>query len=371
VGNKHWKIRRRAGGLLAGVLPMAVGVPGHVKSDGKVWWMEMKRFMKGCGIIALTFVVVGVTLGMIGRTVAGQETINAVVEEVTGGRMHVDNGVMWRWGNTNFNIATDRGAFFVDQIGDVTEVMPIEGVVMSSAYQEESVFWGDNVKEYLASDIRKLDIDMAGGYLFASLSGDDQIYVETYGTCIVDSYVEEGTLYLRADDSVNGWIDEDWTVNLYLPENYLFEEVDLEMGAGELYFDGLCAKEVSLQVGAGSVMLDNIAVQDLETSVGAGEITLTGMDVRDLDVEVGMGQFTAEGAVNGDICVECSMGCVDLGLAGKGQDFNYQLEGSMGNIVFDGVYSNGFAKKQQIDNGASKNMDIECSMGSVSVWFMD
>ena len=67
----------------------------------------------------------------------------------------------------------------------------------------------------------------------------------------------------------------------------------------------------------------------------------------------------------------CSMGYVALYLMGNEDDFNYQLEGAMGNIDIGGMSFSGFGQEKKIDNGASKNIEVECSMGNISILFMD
>ena len=48
----------------------------------------MKRFMKGCAVMALIFAVLGSALAFVGSSVAGRTTIGQVVETVTKGRVH-------------------------------------------------------------------------------------------------------------------------------------------------------------------------------------------------------------------------------------------------------------------------------------------
>ena len=118
-------------------------------------------------------------------------------------------------------------------------------------------------------------------------------------------------------------------------------------------------------------MLDDIKVQELDVSIGAGRIDITGMEAGELNAEVGMGELLADGAVSGNVDVECAMGNVEIGLAGSENDFNYYLEGSMGSIQVgdSGYISGGFSQKRTIDNNASKEMEIECAMGNITIWF--
>lgn len=363
----------------------------------------MKRFMKGCGILALVLIGVGVTLGMAGRSVAGQAAIREVVEDVTGGRVRMDGGNWWGWNFvTNHHNAYAEDYGVCEQIPSVEQILSVEQTdVVSSVegvdviegcyasgdwetgweglYDIEDAFdfdksyqiWkGDVAKYQLGTDIRELDIELGGGSFSTIISDDDNFYVEAEGVHKFQGFVEDNTLYIKSASASRGG-SQNGEVILYVPENYYFEEVEIDVGAGELWFVNLNAQEASLEVGAGSIMLDDIKVQELDVSIGAGRIDITGMEAGELNAEVGMGELLADGAVSGNVDVECAMGNVEIGLAGSENDFNYYLEGSMGSIQVgdSGYISGGFSQKRTIDNNASKEMEIECAMGNITIWF--
>ena len=359
----------------------------------------MKKFMKGCGILALVLIGVGVTLGMAGRSVAGQATIRAVVEDVTGGRIRMDGGNWWGWNFViNHHNAYAQEYDVVEQVLSVeqTDVLSIvegddvidggyasedwetgwEGLYdIEDAFDFDEVYqiWKGNVAKYqLGTDIEDLDIELGGGSFTTIVSDDDNFYVEAEGVHKFQGFVEDNTLYIKSTSTSRGG-SQKGEVTLYVPENYYFEEVEIDVGAGALWFSNLNAQEASLEVGAGSIALNDPKVQDLDVSIGAGKIDMTGMEAGNLDVEVGAGELIAEGTVLNNADVECAMGNVEIGLAGSENDFNYYLEGHMGSIQVgdSGYISGGFSQKRTIDNRASKEMEIECSMGNITIWFMD
>ena len=52
----------------------------------------MKRFMKGCAITALIFVVLGLILGIVAGNARGRIAIQDAVEAITGGRVRLQLG---------------------------------------------------------------------------------------------------------------------------------------------------------------------------------------------------------------------------------------------------------------------------------------
>ena len=327
----------------------------------------MKSFMKGCAITAFIFAVLGCVLGMIGSTMAGRTTISQVVEAATGGRVRLNPEKWWSW-------SMNMGGDILDEIDDIDFIGDFDiGEAGMFDANKDIYFEGDVEKYCPGTDIQDLEIEVGGCSLETKVSGDDRIYLEMKNAHKFQGYVEDGTLYIRATTgSVNHWSEMgSRVITLYLPENYSFHEVKADLGAGEMRFDGLKAEEVSLESGAGRIASNRLQAKSLEISIGAGFIELKDMEADTLEVEVGMGEFVAEGAIHGSASVECSMGNVEMTLEGSEKDFNYELEGSMGNIELGAESFSGFSREKKIENNARKNMEIECSMGNIFIRFKE
>lgn len=341
----------------------------------------MKRFMKGCAITALIFAILGCILGMIGSSMAGRTTISQVVDAVTGGRVHMNPEKWWKWGINiggdilddidigNFSIGHfDTGNFSTGDFS--TGEFDIRDASMFDSNQD--IFFDGDVEKYCpGTNIRNLEIEVGGCYLETRPSGDDLIYLEMENAHKFQGYVEDGTLYIKSTTgSVNHWSDiGKRKIIVYLPDNYEFHKVEIEFGAGEMVFDGLIAEEAFLEAGAGRIVADCPRVNSLDISIGAGSIELTDMEIDRLEAEVGMGEFLADGKINKSASVDCSMGNVDMRIEGSEQDFNYSLDGAMGNISVGSASFSGFSQEKKIDNKARKDMEIECSMGNITISF--
>lgn len=319
----------------------------------------MKKFMKGCAITALILFVSGLVLAMVAGTVRGRTTIENVVKNVTGGRVSIHlNPFDWGIFVDDSNILG-----WIDDVDfDVEENMNFD--------RTHTILKG-NVERYsLGSDIRELDFELGACSFTTQLSPDNNFYLEASYAGKLQGYVENGTLYIRSTATVKRWNElNGCRVILYVPADAYFDKAEVEVGAGRLEFDQLQAKEVSLEVGAGQISLNELQSESLEVNVGLGQITLEEMTVGRLNAEIGMGEFVAAGALNGDADVECSMGNVSLTLEGNQKDFNFELSKAMGNVTVGRSSSSGFASEQYLDNQAGKTIDVECSMGNVTIKF--
>ena len=324
----------------------------------------MKKFMKGCAVTAFVFAIVGFVLGLVGGTRAGRSTIFQIVDSVTGGKAHIFHRNWWGWGIEFDNDLIDTGQWEHDMGEDYYDESMFD--------QEHEILKGDVDKYCPGSGIRNLDIEAGGCRLITELSQDDSIYLEVSNGYVFQGFVEDDTLYIKSSRSTLSWAEKDnCTITLYLPADYHFLEVEAEIGAGYMQLDRLAAEDVSLEAGAGQIELDSPQIQNVEITVGAGSVSLCNMNAAYLDVEVGMGELYAEGILNGDADVECSMGSVTMELNGRESDYNYEVEGSMGNIDIQGESYIGLGQERSINNHADKTISVECSMGYVSVVFVE
>ena len=342
----------------------------------------MKRFMKGCAITAFVFAVLGFVLAFVGRRVAGSKEIERAVSDATGGWIRVNTEPWWKLGvysgvkellepeeEAGHSASAEYWEGWEDREGEMED----DGAYHSENFDKEYSILSGNVEKYCpGTDIRKLDIQVGCCQLMTLPSEDGKIYLEAHNARKFQGYVEDGTLYIKSapGGSVIDWADiSDRIINLYLPDDYRFEEVDMEVGAGQLMFTDLRSEEISLEVGAGHIDICGIQTKNLDVSVGAGYMNLDQMDVTEMDVEVGLGEFTAFGRIGREADIECSMGNVELELEGNERDYNYDLENSMGNVNLGNENFSGLSQERYIDNGADKNINIECSMGNITVYF--
>lgn len=339
----------------------------------------MKKFMKGCAYTALVFFVIGFVLATAAGSVRGRTTIEDVVESVTGGRVHIDWGP-FPWG---INVRGGNGFLgwwdngFLDDVLDddfLEDIDHVDYIVEENiGFDRNHTILKGNVEKYsLGSDIRRLDFEVGACSFTTEPSADDNFYLKADYAGKLQGYVEGSTLYIRSTATVKKWNDlNGCRIVLYVPEGAYFDSADIEVGAGRLEFDRLYADDISLEVGAGQITLKNLQAGKLESSVGFGQLELKDSEVGTLDAEVGMGDFSADGVLGGDAKVECAMGNVSLKLEGSQRDYNYELSKALGSVTLGNTTSSGFASEKYIDNGADKTIEIECSMGNVSVRFTE
>lgn len=311
----------------------------------------MKKFMMVCAIMAACMLTLGIVLSLAAGAVRGAGAITEVVESVTGGRVRLNFGS----GSGPWGILWNNGCN--------------SAVIFDDSHPVQQ---GDVDRFAISSDVKRMKIDLGNCIFETAVSADDSFYLTAENAGKYQCYEENGVLHLNVGNPntfILGIGSNTERFTLYIPSGQHFEEVELDLGAGQVTLNNLSADTVSLDVGAGQIIARNIRARELAVDVGAGQVELPGMNVNVLEAEIGMGELLGGGSILERADLECSMGNIEMTLEGSWQDFNYKLDVAAGNLDLGSNSYSGLAQKQNIQNNAAKNMAIECSMGNVTILF--
>lgn len=223
----------------------------------------------------------------------------------------------------------------------------------------------EEIKSYeITSEIHSLDIHISAAD-FKILSADE-LSVESNLKYL--SVSQDGGILRILDEAKSGSDYSDATLTLYLPNDAVFNDVDIETGAAKMTVDSLSAHSVELKLGAGDVRFESLNVSsDVDIEGGAGQITIVSGRLNDLSLEMGLGQLNLTAALTGDSELEFGVGESNLTLIGAKGDYKIDVEKGIGNITVDG--------KAVTDFGSSGNgqncISIKGGVGSINLNFLE
>ncbi len=161
-----------------------------------------------------------------------------------------------------------------------------------------------------------------------------------------------------------GWERKDGPELLFtvqVPKDYRFSHVSLK----SVHSNRLLDREYS----GPAIMAQTLSAEELDIEAQAGAVKISSGNVGKLDLESSAGAIEFSGSTSGDIDAECRVGAIRLELAGKKEDYNYDVQCKMGAIKIGDQGTAALKGSQQTDNGASKNMDLDCKTGAIQVDF--
>lgn len=128
--------------------------------------------------------------------------------------------------------------------------------------------------------------------------------------------------------------------------------------------------KVNISSGMGDSILENINTESIITKSGMGDFHAAEITCKQVDVELGMGDAKITGTIPGDINIDNGMGDVALQLAGKREDYNYDIDRGMGSIEIDGEKNSGMGEVKE-EHNASHTVVISNGMGDTEIEFRE
>ncbi len=207
----------------------------------------------------------------------------------------------------------------------------------------------EEVNEEVEGDIRGLDLHVQAGSVLVSEGDCFSITERTEGKPLY-SVVEDGIWRLSAREQ--GYADGAALGGLYVDN----EGIYWKAGLGEVHITiprGVVLDEISIEVEGGEVEIDRFSCKNMEIEIQAGSVNFRG------DVEE-------------RISVECQAGAVSGLLAGRPEDFNVDVECSVGSVTVGGSTWAGLFMDQEAGSGnRSKEMELSCEAGSIDLDFFE
>lgn len=245
---------------------------------------------------------------------------------------------------------------------DVTLQVTTDGIYFTDSDPEEEA---ENIREYEeqtaesisvldmdASEVKCIELNLDAGTIEIKESEDGSFYYETDGVMLVTSKYKNGTLDLTAgfESKWKSLGSSAGSAIIYLPKQ-TYEEIKLDMGAGE--FTGYIpeCEILSVSMGAGECNFDSVKAKETKFQVGAGECHIGRLETDDMDADIAVGE-------------------ISIGIVGEENDYDYDIEVGAGEVHIGTRTYSGIGSGGSRDNGSDRKIDVECGMGEVRLDFI-
>lgn len=180
--------------------------------------------------------------------------------------------------------------------------------------------------------------------------------------------VTDGKLCIDETKKVISPFNNNVTVILYIPEKFVFDDVAIETGAGEVEIDALSADVLTLSLGAGEAEIKNLTANSrADIDGGAGELTINGGKLCNLTLDMGVGELTLKSRIEGKSSLNYGIGEAKLTLLGSREDYQIELDKGIGEAKLDGE-----SMKDDSVYGAGKNLiEIDGGIGEINIGFLE
>lgn len=153
---------------------------------------------------------------------------------------------------------------------------------------------------------------------------------------------------------------------IYIPKDYIFNKVEIDMGAGKLNISDLISRELELDLGAGKSIINNLNVLNGATlDGGIGSINITGGVINNMKLEVGVGNINLNSIITGGSYINAGVGKLDLNILDSFDNYRVSINKGLGSAEL-----NGSKMEDNVVYGTGYNIiNIDGGIGSISVKF--
>jgi len=213
------------------------------------------------------------------------------------------------------------------------------------------------IKE-INSDILEIDIEIEDAKL--TFKTDNVFKVEANEKIKLN--VKNKKIIIKENSSLfNDNLEE---IIIYLPDNYIFNEVSIDSGSGSINIDKLSTYELDFDLGAGALNIENLTVtSNASIDTGAGQVNIDNCNINNLDLDVGVGKTVINGIFTGSNDIDTGIGELEVNLNNSINNYNLIIDKGIGKIKVN----NEIVDKQYIFNNGTTKIEIDGGMGNISI----
>ena len=205
----------------------------------------------------------------------------------------------------------------------------------------------------VVGEYENLEAKFGAGHLEIYYDDVENIQIKKEDVAGFELKTDEGKKTISIEGGLYSNMDDGATLIIIVPREYLFQNVELEIGASQANISDLCASYMDITIGAGQANINDLDAEKIELEVGAGQAMLKGLEIKNIEVEAGLGQ-------------------VDIEIAGSEKDYCYNVNCGIGNVVIGNRSFGGIGANQSIQqDGAVGKIEVECGIGEVVIRFME
>lgn len=103
-------------------------------------------------------------------------------------------------------------------------------------------------------------------------------------------------------------------------------------------------------------------------NVDAGEAYFGEMTAGEVELKTGAGDTRIEKLDAGILKADCGVGNMEITLTDSENAYNYSVQCGVGDIRINNNHYSSFGGKKNIDNGATKRVELDCGVGNIELY---
>ncbi|MGN0548596.1 MAG: hypothetical protein ACI4IM_03280 [Acutalibacteraceae bacterium] len=214
-------------------------------------------------------------------------------------------------------------------------------------------------------EISSLDIEINAAKL--EIVQGEQFSVESNHKYISVSS-DSGKLRINETRRIASLSSEAAVIRLTVPSGFVFDEADIETGAGKVTIDSLSADILDVSLGAGKATVENLVANSrADIEGGTGMLTVNGGSLNNLNLDMGVGSLTFKSRIEGNSSLDLGVGEAKLIILGRREDYCIELDKGLGEARLEGESM----RDDSVYGAGSNRLSIDGGVGAVNIEFSE
>ena len=179
---------------------------------------------------------------------------------------------------------------------------------------------------------------------------------------------DSGKLRINETRRIASLSSEAAVIKLTVPSGFVFDEADIETGAGKVTIDSLSADILDITLGAGKATVENLVANSrAEIEGGTGLLTVNGGSLNNLNLEMGVGSLTFKSRIEGNSSLDLGVGEAKLIILGRREDYCIGIDKGLGEARLEGESM----RDDSVYGAGSNRLSIDGGVGAVNIEFSE
>lgn len=169
-------------------------------------------------------------------------------------------------------------------------------------------------------------------------------------------------IVIKENNNVN--LNGRYKITLIVPTNKIFNNINIDTGAGVVNVEKLSSNNVNFDLGAGKTYINNLTVLNkTEIETGAGSVKINNSNLSNLDMDMGIGEVIINAFLNEDNKIDTGIGKLDIKLLDKYEKYSFKINKGIGSIELN---NEELKDNTNIENGNNK-LKIDGGVGNINI----
>ena len=228
-------------------------------------------------------------------------------------------------------------------------ILLISGSILGGFSQLKSTYFNSvntsNNNEYEFAGINNLEIEVDASKVKIQEYDGSMIKVSSnWSTKIVN---ENNTLIIEDNFNIFNLSNLNKKITVYIPINYQFNNVDINIDAGDFEAENIYATDIEVSIDAGNFDTKKIIATNLNVEVDAGKAAIDLLDCQ-------------------NSYFDCDVGDIEVMMVGSEADYSYDVSCDLGSVKVGNYKADGLSDDYSF-SGGMKKINVNCDASDIDI----